>query len=119
MSDNMKQAADDAASTYEQSKELESHLKLVLSDPYMFDENEIKEIDLEGLFNLTAGELCTIDRQMMAKGYTGARMDISRQYAMLVAAKVNGKPWEFCDQMKARDSIRLRDMVTAFFYARA
>lgn len=90
-------------------------LILKLGDPFMFDGQEIKEIDMEGLANLTAADMCAIDQLMLARGYSGTRMDASRQYAMFVAARVNNKPYEFCDQMKARDAIRLRDMVAAFF----
>ncbi len=96
----------------------EELLKLNLGDPFLFDGEEVTEINLEGLFDLTAGDLCAIDRQMIVRGYAGARMDITRQYAMLVAARVNKKPWEWLDPMKARDSILLREMVTAFFYVR-
>ncbi len=96
----------------------EKRLVLYLNDPFLFDDQEIKEIDMEGLVDLTAADLCLLDQMMLAKGYTGTRMDASRQYALLVAAKINHKPYEFCDRMKARDSIRLRDMVTAFFYAK-
>jgi hypothetical protein len=93
-------------------------LKLVLGDPFVFDGEEVSEINLEGLFELTAGDLCAIDIQMIAKGYSGTRMDTTRQYAMFAAARVNDKPWEWLNRMKARDSIRLRDMVTAFFYVK-
>lgn len=93
-------------------------LKLVLGDSFVFDGEEVSEINLEGLFELTAGDLCAIDMQMMAKGYSGTRIDTTRQYAMLVAARVNDKPWEWLNRMAARDSVRLRDMVTAFFYVR-
>lgn len=96
----------------------EELLKLKLGDPFLFDGEEVAEINLEGLFELTAGDLCAIDRQMMARGYSGTRMDTTRQYAMLAAARVNDKPWEWLDRMKARDSILLRDMVSAFFYVR-
>ena len=93
-------------------------LKIRLADPFMFEGQEIKEVDLSGLFDLTAADLCAIDLQMMARGYTGARMELTRQYALLVAARVNGKPWEWLDRMRARDCIRLRETVTTFFYAR-
>lgn len=92
--------------------------KLVLEDPFLFDGEEVKEIDLEELFGLTAGDMCAMDLQMAVKGYSGIRMDATRQYAMLAAARVNHKPWEWLDRMNARDSVRLRDMVSAFFYAR-
>ena len=93
-------------------------LVVKLGDPYMFDKEEVTEINLDGIFNLTARDLCDIDRQMIAMGYFGARMEVTRQYAMLVAARVNKKPWEFCEGMKARDSIRLKETVTAFFYVK-
>ncbi len=93
-------------------------LKLELSDPFLYDDVEIKEIDLSGIFDLTGMDMCNLDRQMTGLGYTGSRPDITRQYAMLVAARVNRKPEDFCNRMKARDSIRLREMVTAFFYAK-
>lgn len=96
----------------------EPKLKLVLSEPFRFDNQEITEIEMEGMLNLTAGDMCDIDRQMIAKGYYGSRIDTTRQYAMYVAARVNHKPWEFCERMAARDSIRLREMVATFFYAR-
>lgn len=93
-------------------------LILKLSDSYKFDGVEITEINMEGMVDLTAGDLCMIDREMLKRGYSGTRMDTTRQYAMLVAAKVNGKPMEFCDGMGARDSMRLRDLVATFFYVR-
>lgn len=96
-----------------------SRLVLRLSDSFVFDGQEIKEIDMEGLVQLTAADMCAIDQLMIARGYSGTRMDTSRQYAMFVAARINNKPYEFCDKMKARDAIRLRDMVSAFFYARS
>lgn len=102
----------------EMKNEQEDLMKLKLGDPFLFEGEEVSEINLEGLFHLTARDMCMLDLQMMAKGYSGTRIDTTRQYAMLVAAKVNNKPLEWLEQMKARDSVRLRDMVTAFFYVR-
>ena len=93
-------------------------LVLTLADPFEYDGIEVTEICMEGLNDLDASDLCAIDMQMIAKGYSGARMEVTKQYALLVAARINKKPWEYCNKMKARDTIRLRDMVTAFFYAR-
>lgn len=92
-------------------------LKIDLADPYMFDGEEIKSIDLSGLFDLTAMDMTAIDRQMANMGYSYARPEVTGAYAMLVAAKVNHKPWEYCNKMRARDFIRLRETVRAFFYA--
>ena len=96
----------------------ENKIIFALESPYKFDGKEIETIDMSGLTEITAADLCDIDMQMTRKGYSGIRTELTRQYAMYVAARVNHKPWEFCDRMSGRDSIRLKDMVSAFFYAR-
>ena len=53
-------------------------LKLELSDPFLYDDVEIKEIDLSGIFDLTGMDMCNLDRQMTGLGYTGSRPDITR-----------------------------------------
>lgn len=93
-------------------------LKLKLGDPFLFDDMEVSELDLSGLVELSASDMCAIDRQMSVMGYSYARPEVIGQYAVLVAARVNKKPWEYCNNMKARDYIRLREMIRAFFYAR-
>lgn len=93
-------------------------LVLKLEDPYQFEGAEVKEIDLSGMFDLKARDMCEIDRWMIQEGYTGSMPEVTRRYAMLVAAKVNRKPWTYCDLMKARDCIRLGQMVRTFFYAK-
>ncbi len=102
----------------EKSAEDKFDLKLKLGDPFMFDDIEVSEIDLSGLVELSASDMCAIDRQMSAMGYSYARPEVTGQYAVLVAARVNKKPWEYCNNMKARDYIRLRETIRAFFYAR-
>lgn len=99
--------------------EQEDELVLKLADPYKYDQVEVSEINMDGLLDLTAEDLCELDRKMSKLGYSGMRMETTRRYAMLVAARINGKPEDYCARMGARDSIRLRDMVATFFYARA
>lgn len=98
---------------------MEEKLVLKLEEPFVFDGEQISRICMDGLLDMTARDMCDIDRQMMIKGFNGGGLEVTRPYSMLVAAKVNQKPWEFCDNMKCRDSIRLNRMVTAFFFARA
>lgn len=98
-------------------EEQQPDLILKLGDPFRFDGQEYTELDLSGLFDLTAMDMAEIDRRMQVMGYSYARPEVTGTYAMLVAARVNHKPWEFCQKMKARDMIRLRETVRAFFYA--
>lgn len=105
--------------TEEKNEEERIELKIDLADPFLFDGEKIKSIDLSGLFELTAADMAAIDRQMQSMGHSYARPEVTGIYAMLVTARINHKPWEFCNKMKARDFIRLRETVRAFFYAQA
>ena len=89
-----------------------------LIDPFEFEVKTIESIDLNGLFDLTGRDLCQIDDQMIARGYTGQTMELTKQYALLTVAKVCKQPWEFADNMKSRDVIRIKNIVSGFFYAR-
>ena len=92
--------------------------KIKLMDPYDFEGKTIEEIDLNGLFDLTGRDTCQIDDQMIARGYSGAKLELTNQYAMLTVSKVCKQPWEFADQMKSRDVIRIKNIVSNFFYTR-
>lgn len=94
-------------------------LKLKLLDPFDFeDEKEIKELDLSGLMTLTAMDICAISDKMMEKGYSGQMLEVTPYYAILAAARAMGKPWEYCNKMGARDTIRLKNFVANFLYTR-
>lgn len=89
-----------------------------LSQPFKYNGKEVKGIDLSGLLELTSLDMAEIDLEMLRRGYVSVyRQEMTRQYAMLVCAKINHMPFDFCDRMSARDSIRLRDAVSTFFYA--
>lgn len=112
-------AVQNTAPLDENKENIENVLKMTLSQPYKYDGEEIKELDLSGLLDLTARDLVEIDREMMRRGFSGARNELTRQYAMLVAAKIANKPYDYCDRMNARDSIRLKEYLVTFLYATA
>lgn len=91
-------------------------LKIPLYDPYLFDGVEVAEVDLSGLYNMTAEDMFAVDDQMRRFGYSGSNPEITRRYALLTAARVNHKPWEWCNTMRARDAVRIKNVVSAFFY---
>lgn len=94
-------------------------LVIKLIDPFTFEEEEIREIDLNALYDLTARDIVQIDDIMLRKGYSGQNMELLNQYAMLTVARALKRPWEFCDNMKCRDVIRIKNIVSGFFYMRA
>nr|DAJ08313.1 MAG TPA: tail assembly chaperone protein [Caudoviricetes sp.] len=87
-----------------------------LYDPYMFDGVEVKEVDLSGLYDMTAEDMFAVDEQMRRRGYSGSNPEITRLYALLTAARINHKPWEWCNTMKARDAVKIKNVVSGFFY---
>lgn len=91
-------------------------LKLKLYDSFLFDGDEVKEIDLSGLYDMTTRDMLAVDEQMLRRGYTGANTEVTRMYAVLTAARINKKPWEWCENMRARDAVRLKNVVSGFFY---
>ena len=112
-------AAENAApeSVENEEQKIEEMMSFELNQSFKYDGEEITELDLSGLLDLNAHDLVDIDREMTRRGFAGARNELTRQYAMLVAAKCMHKPWDFCDRMSARDSIRLKEYVVTFFYA--
>lgn len=110
------------ASVAEENKDEDEKIKgmmtFKLNEPFKYDGVEITEISLAGLMELNARDLVDIDKEMTMRGFSGTRLELTRQYAMLVAAKCNHKPYDYCDRMSARDSVRLKEYVVAFFYAR-
>lgn len=91
-------------------------LSVTLYDPYIFDGLEVKEVDLSGLYDMTAEDMFAVDEQMRRRGYSGQNPEITRLYALLTTARINHKPWGWCNQMKARDAVRIKNVVSSFFY---
>ena len=92
---------------------------ITLLDPFQFEGETVEKVDLNGLFDLTGRDLCQIDDQMMARGYTGQNLELTKQYAVLTVAKVCGKPWGYAANMRSRDVIRMKNIISNFFYTRA
>lgn len=94
-------------------------LIIKLMTPFQFDGAKVTEIDLNGLYDLSAHDLIQIEGIMLRNGYSGQNMELTTKYALLAAAKAAGKAWEFCDEIKSRDAIRIKNIVTGFFYMRS
>ena len=99
-------------------------IRLDLQQPFTYvssitgKKEEVKSIDLSGISDLDAKTMAEIDLEMFRRGYAGMRMEVTRQYAMLVAAKLNAKPYGWLDEMKARDVIRLKEIVATYFFVK-
>ena len=74
-------------------------LVLRLSKPFHFEGKEYTEVDLHGLEDVSAADLCKVSKQ--AKKETGADPipEMSLPYAIYMAARVTGLPVEFFQRL--------------------
>lgn len=113
----LKEAAGTAASSDIRKEEV-NKLVVTLYDSYKYDGEDITEIDLSGLYDMTAEDMFAVDEQMYRSGFAGQNPEITRKYALLTAARINRKPWDYCNRMRARDAVRIKNVVSGFFYMR-
>jgi len=109
----LQEAAKSAAPSTDSEKPT---LIIELTESFMWDGEEVKEVDLSGLYDLTAEDMFRVDEQMRIKGFSGMNPEITRQYALLVAARINHKPQEWLNRLKARDAVRIKNVVAGFFF---
>lgn len=105
-----------AADSKDNNDKNELPVKVKLMQPFEYDGKTYSEIDVSGLLELTAGQLCEIDRKMLQLGYTGYRPEMTRQYALFATAKANNMPDDWLYGLKGRDSARLREIVALYFF---
>lgn len=84
--------------------------------PYQFEGQEYKEIDLSGLQKLTAQDLVAAETQYAATGQASALTEMSIGYTCIVAATATKKPVEFFNGLPAPEIIKIKNIVTSFFY---
>lgn len=84
--------------------------------PYKFEMQEYNEIDLSGLQKLTTQDLVDAERQFTATGQAAPVAEMSIGYASIVAAMATKKPVEFFSGLPAPEGIKIKNVVTSFFY---
>ncbi len=83
---------------------------------YNFEGEEIKEVDMSGMEDLTANDMIQANKQMSSSGNISIIPEMDLQYALTIAASATGKPIEFYKALKPRDAIKIKNKVTSFFF---
>lgn len=83
---------------------------------YNFEGEEIREIDMSGMEELTANDMIQANKQMSSSGNVSIIPEMDLQYALTIAASATGKPIEFFKALKPRDAIKVKNKVTSFFF---
>ena len=85
-----------------------------LSKKYKFEGQEITEVDLNALENLTGTDMIAINRMMKKRGNTDASPEMTMEFAFFAAFLATGLPLEFFYQLNAKDSMRIKSRVNYF-----
>lgn len=110
-------AAREAANAAEEDGE-EVELLVKFRRPYTFEGRTYTEIDLHGLEDATAAQLENVGRQLLKKrpGLNPSTLEMTMEYANMLAAKVTGKPMEFFDRLPAKEAMKVKTAVVGFLY---
>ena len=89
---------------------------LELTRVYVFEGEEVSDLDFSGLEDITAEDMIRANNIMTNDGAAAIIPENSMYYALLIASDVTGMPIEFFKKLKPRDAIGVRRMVTHYFF---
>ncbi|MDL2274330.1 phage terminase large subunit family protein [Oscillospiraceae bacterium OttesenSCG-928-G22] len=98
-----------------QEKEEES-LILPLGKPYKFEGQTYTEVDLSALEDISAADMAAVNKILSRKGVVTPMPEMTLDFCIYMAAKVSKLPAEFFMGLPARDTIKLKNLVTGFLY---
>ena len=96
----------------------EAGLVLKFSKPYVFEGQEYTEVDLSALEDTSARDLEAVGRALAKKapGLNAASVEMTLDYAQMLAQRVTKKPIEFFTRMPAKEAIKLKGIVVGFLF---
>lgn len=89
---------------------------ITLTRTYDFEGQKISQLDFSGLEDITADNMIKANRIATAAGTAALVPEQDLYHTLLIGAEVTGLPIEFFKQLKPRDAIKVKNMVTTFFY---
>lgn len=89
---------------------------VVFSKAYKFEGAEYSEIDLSRIEDLSARELCEVEKRFETGGNFSALKEMNLTYALYVATVVSGLPIEFFQMLRAKDALKIKNVVSASFF---
>lgn len=116
MSEEKKNIANAKNVVVNETPEQEENLVLEFHKPYIFEGQTYDSVDLSALENITGQMMIEIERECIKKGII-ALQEMSLNYAQLISAKVTGIPIEFFTGLDAKDSNKLKSIVSNFMLA--
>lgn len=87
--------------------------------PQEFEGKTYSKIDLSGLRDLNTADMGRAEQLFQTFGYTDPAKEFNTQFCMIVAHFATGLPFEFFNQLKLPNCIRIKTVVSGFLYASA
>ena len=97
-------------------QDAEESLVLEFAKPYTFEGKEYKTLDLSGLEDTTAADLSAVGKIVSKQGIASPMPEMTVEFSMHLAARVSKLPVEFFQRLPARETIKLKNLVTGFLY---
>ncbi len=97
----------------------ENDLIIKLSKPYKFDGETHETLDLTAIENASAADLKAVAKVLAKKepGQNPATLEMTMDFAFILAARACNKPLEFFDGLPAKDAVTVKTAVVGFLYA--
>ena len=105
-----------AAGTAGDQEGEEESLVLKFRKPYKFEGREYTEVDLSGMEDMTAGDLCAVAKLANRELGVTPIPEMTLPYAMYMAARASHKPVEFFKGLPPVEAMKLKNLVTGFLY---
>lgn len=111
-------AAEETQATKGEDNEEALNLHIKFRKPYRFEGQDYDGVDLSGLEDLNAAALENAGRILLKNrpGLNPSTIEMTMEYAFLLAARVAGKPLEFFEHLPAQEAMKIKTVVVGFLY---
>ena len=86
--------------------------------PYLYEGESYDSVDLSGLKDVKAADMIEAQKVLSRSGELTSTPELSLSYACFIAQRVTGKPIEFFYNLPAKEAVKLKNLVSGFFYSR-
>ncbi len=100
----------------EANPENEDDMVIRLKKPINFEGESYDKIDLNGLNEIKASDMVSINRRLSRNGNAEANQEFSLEYALNMANLATGLPLEFFNELPPYAAMAVKSRVTSFLF---
>lgn len=92
---------------------------ITFKKPYEFERKVYTEVDLNGLYDLSATDMIAVQRILQRNNRSGVDImpELSMDYALEMAARAASLPVEFFHGLPAREAMKVKNRVMGFLFS--